>query len=774
MLKTTKEKILDNVDYIHQLEIFMKKNKIKLPPPTQEQNVILNRIFTHKNNAIVSSCPGSGKTTMNQYISLIEYILQTKNHEQVHSNVERKLQINVENILVLMYNRALSVESTKKFKKNKCKNIKCQTIHSFACNNYKTKNRSYDDTLLLDILYQDTKNTHPFCYDKIILDEFQDATELLFLFVQKIIRDNGKVPQIIILGDPFQELYKFRGADSRFMTLADDIFCGGYYRFDKCEMSYTNRCPQCICTFINECSIGSPISARPINSHKMGGNIRVCIGNMNKIIVDEIKLLWKSSDNEYSVEDIMIIVPSLKNIVKLKNTLTRNGLYVAVSDSDNVDAKTTKDKILITTFHGSKGLERKIVFVAYFSSDYYKYFAKEFDVNVMPNTFYVALSRSSDRLFLIRSSDSTFPVWCDRNKLEKMRDEGLIKLYEEPIGKRFSHKDDESEVICETKDIKEYFVTDLLKNIPTEFKQLFAKNVKFNVLKYRRYSFDYRDVVCTKKSNKETEFYEKYSLYENVSRFIGQSITIMFEMYLYDKQKTIKNVTNKKPIILDSIDIKIKELKKIFPNGNYYTKYYDKYLSNACVSISFADILYYCTLKSSLDNDDVSYLNQIRYLGGVKDIFDIPFEENMNSGDGLNNFENSKLITYLEAVVDEYNESIFEKSIDCECFGTKIYGKIDILCDNCRVIEIKFKNCLDVEDLVQLFLYNYLMKRSGYNTQDYKYEIFNAKTGEHYEMSSTIDGADDLVKMLLFPIKIDVNAISNEEFIEKYANYTFD
>lgn len=771
------------------LQSYFKTHNIRIPFPTEEQINILHKIVVEKKHTIVSSIPGSGKTTLVQYISLLRLAIQSQNNS-IKVNGEKRLEkinSNYEiDTLVLMYNKVLSLESQKKFKKSKCKNVKCQTIHSFAYTNYKTQNRSYDDTLLLDILKDNTMPINEFDYSLIIIDEFQDATDVLFRFVEKIIADNiNDSPVILIMGDPLQELYSFRGADSRFMTLAQDVMLGGKLTFEKMKMSYTNRCPENICKFINTCYYGLNSKFEIMKSKKQGGKIRVCIGSLEKIIIQELKLL-KINSVIFSMEDVMIIVPSLKNIGRLKSILSKNGIHVIVSDSEHINSKTTKDKVLITTFHGSKGLEKRVCFVSNFSTDYYKYYAVDFDQDVIPNTFYVALSRSSEYLYLIRNSSSEFPRWCNIDVLKELNSQNIIQLYEEPLQKIKCGSNDDSSIntMNEIKN-KNICVTELTKNLSTDFKQEFSKIVKFNVLQKRSYNIDYPDVLCTNSSKNKTFFYDNgYKLYENISKYVGSSISIIFQFYLYYKQKRKGLVKNKYPLILDYIDECIYNMKTHNNNDNdndknksininAFTKYYDKHIkSSENESIDFIDVLYYIVLYDSICSNDISILNQIRYLrNNITDIFSIPHESHGDDEDEMeNNYDNSKLMTNLVEVCDIDYEAVFEYQVSCEIFNKNIIGKIDILCDNHIVIELKFKNSLDVEDLVQLFLYYCIMTISKPKLQ-YSYQIFNAKTGEKYALKYiSFEKMKYLLNILINENKSNTQfkKLSNAEFIEKY------
>ena len=81
-----------------------------------------------------------------------------------------------------------------------------------------------------------------------------------------------------------------------------------------------------------------------------------------------------------------------------------------------------KDKILITTYHQSKGLERKVVIVMNFDYSYFKYFKKDLNPLVCPNEMYVATSRSLERLSLIHNYKHDYLPFLDYEKINSYCD----------------------------------------------------------------------------------------------------------------------------------------------------------------------------------------------------------------------------------------------------------------------------------------------------------------------------------------------------------------
>ena len=58
----------------------------------------------------------------------------------------------------------------------------------------------------------------------LVVDEAQDMTPLYFKLLQKFIQDSQLPFQLLVLGDHRQGLYEFKGADTRFLTLAHKLW----------------------------------------------------------------------------------------------------------------------------------------------------------------------------------------------------------------------------------------------------------------------------------------------------------------------------------------------------------------------------------------------------------------------------------------------------------------------------------------------------------------------------------------------------------------------
>ena len=138
-----------------------------LPNKSNDQQKILYAI--QKNNVIVDSIAGSGKTTT---------ILHIANEFQD------------KNILLLTYNKRLKFETREKKELLKLKNIEIHSYHSFGFYYYDKKCNT--DQGIIDMIKKKFTSFKKFEYDIIILDEAQDISKLYFEFICKIIANISK------------------------------------------------------------------------------------------------------------------------------------------------------------------------------------------------------------------------------------------------------------------------------------------------------------------------------------------------------------------------------------------------------------------------------------------------------------------------------------------------------------------------------------------------------------------------------------------------------
>ena len=202
---------------------------------SDEQEHILQEIKNGK-NVMVDAVAGTGKTTL--ILAVAKALPDTQ-------------------IMQMTYNSSLRLDVKTKIQASELKNIKVHTFHSLAVRYYEPT--AFTDTELRRILL---KNTPPIPMtelpkiDVLVLDECQDMTFLYFQFMVKFVRDINTHVQLLVLGDYMQGLYEFKGADVRFLTMADEIWQKFPLlktpEFEKCTMRMSFRITNQICSFVND------------------------------------------------------------------------------------------------------------------------------------------------------------------------------------------------------------------------------------------------------------------------------------------------------------------------------------------------------------------------------------------------------------------------------------------------------------------------------------------------------------------------------------------
>lgn len=385
-----------------------------IPNLSNEQ---INSIKNYKNNnIIVDSVAGSGKTSLSLGIA--------REYSQ-------------DSILLLTFNKKLSDETADRIQKSNLKNIKTSTFHGFASETYNIDCST--DLGLIQIVEKNAKQIIPTTFDRVILDEHQDATPLLYTFICKFLRDNIRC-FICVLGDTFQCIYKFKNADSRFLTLADKLY-GSFnpypWKFNKLATTYrlTNESSN----FINNCMLNE----KRLISVKYGKKVNYKYYDCYKLgQIQNVIDTWLSFG---SPSDIFILAPSLKSkgksaIKLLENYLVkkRYHVYTPSNDEDKLDLDVIKNKIVFSSFHQSKGMQRKYVIVFNFDKSYFSFYNRYVDPNVCPNELYVAVSRAESELVLIHNSKFAPLDFLQTDLLDKhtlisseIKDEIINKNYKE-------------------------------------------------------------------------------------------------------------------------------------------------------------------------------------------------------------------------------------------------------------------------------------------------------------------------------------------------------
>lgn len=397
---------------------------------SDEQNHVLELAENH--NVIINAVAGSGKSTTNLAIS--------KKFKSLK-------------ILLLTYNARLKLETREKIKNQKIINLECHSYHSFCVKYY--DNLSFNDSKIKSILEKNLEPLMKFEYDMILLDEAQDITQTYYELVCKIIKDNGKIPKIILTGDRYQNIYSFSGSDFRFLTKANEVFNFNGSSWEEAELTQTYRSTKQMCDFLNHCVL----KENRVRSSKEGSKPKYIVTNCFKYS-EECKiyqLLINYVKQGYTYDDFFILAPSIRSAMspvrQFANLLTEKNipLFCPTSDTESLDNDVIRGKLVLSSFHQVKGLERKIVIVYNFENSYFKFCDRNGNQSVCPNPIYVALTRALEHLVVLHHYKNDFLPFLEVSKLDKYCD----VIYEEELGEQNNND-------CQTRSI---LVTDLTRNL---------------------------------------------------------------------------------------------------------------------------------------------------------------------------------------------------------------------------------------------------------------------------------------------------------------------
>lgn len=372
---------------------------------SNQQIQIISMLQDH--NVIVNAVAGAGKTTCNLYIA--------KHYPNL-------------NILLLTYNARLKSETRHKVLNMSLTNLEVHSYHSFCVKYY---DRScFTDYNIHKII--DNKDLIPitrFKFDLIILDESQDLTPLYYQLVCQISKDNlCQNAQWCIVGDQYQSIYDFNNADARMIIYADKLFNFNDLQWQNAQLSYSFRLTQPMSIFINKCMLGNcRINSDKLSDSKPRYIIADCFGNSFKKNAPNQNKTFKEVEYYlsmgYEYSDFFILAPSVRSatspVRQLSNLLAQRqiAVFVPISDEEKLDDEVIAGKIVFSTFHQAKGLERKVVIVFNFDDSYFQFYKKDQDPTKCPNELYVATTRAIEHLTLFHHYQNEYLPFLNQVEL---------------------------------------------------------------------------------------------------------------------------------------------------------------------------------------------------------------------------------------------------------------------------------------------------------------------------------------------------------------------
>ena len=673
--------------------------------PTKEQWCIIENLKEGK-DCVSDSVPGGGKSTTCYFISFTYATLYPS-----------------KKILNLTFSSDLKKESRARIKELKIQNMDVESYNSFAHNFYGQGGVSPNE--LYEIINKNLPATRKVKYDLIILDEMQDMQLIFYKLINKYIKDIGFRPQLFVIGDKFQGIFEFKGADIRFLTCCNQIF---QREFVNCPLTLSRRLTNPMGRFINDVILNE----KRIITDKPGPQVQYLIYNpySEELLAKLGNTILMFFEKGSGPEDIFILAPTLKNgspISILNRKLSSLKIPICWADnSEDTELKEEhmKGKIVMTSFHKSKGRERPINIVYGIDESYYHFGREDLSQEKCPEPIFVALSRGLERLIIIHSYDNNNP----RKKYRKLPfiRKSIKEISQLPYCKvrkqqNIKFKDLEygtNKTIVNNSEQK-YDVTDIIKYLDdiSEKELLPYDDILYDSLKPPNNGVHITtDIVMG-------------DLTENVSDLNGIAIPALWEFLMRGEMTIYDKITTK--LYSESTLLK-EELKKIV----YPSK-------NICDILRLANI--YKTITSGVEHN----LNQVQGFDWV----------------GQNK---------VDICLQNLNEQVNDKDIKFEVSLHYVYehpdfgiiefnGIVDAVTSD-YVYEFKCVNQLSFSHKLQLILYAWLWKQI-YPEDNKKFILFNIYTCEILELDAKHYALEDVVDILINNKLKSRDLLSDEEFI---------
>ena len=680
--------------------------------PSDEQLAIVGHM--RDGASVLGDCvAGSGKTTS---VLLVARALASKR------------------ILKVTYNKALKFEVRQKAAAMELRNLEIHTYNSL-CVKYYDREGYNNETLRRAI----ERGAAPLCpipeFDIIVLDETQDMNLIFYDLIRKFMRDAAKdagqkQPQLLILGDKYQSIYGFIGADSRFLTLGHELWGRP---FVPATLSTSYRVTHEIAAFVNDAMIGY----ERIKATRNGPPVEYIYCDPYKSsrmlctrITDAI------SRGEISAGDIFILAPSIKGaktpLRLLENKLVNAGLpcYYPVSDETQLDEEIIEGKVVFSTYHQSKGRERKLVLIYGFDASYFRLYNQGANPTVCPEPLYVATTRARENLILLHGvREAALPFLAPFSTFFANPYVAVRRFHEPALGiigaagtrsERDKDKDEKerrhnASPTMLTAYLKESNIT-LLASI---IDQIIRHEIR------PEYKVDIPSKVMFEEGN-----------WEDVSDINGITIPAIYEARLHGTS-TIERIVRQSYENLREDDVFLREA---YARIGTDVRTPSAFVRLTIMYISFMERIY----------NKISQITHQNWLTG-------------------------KMILQCLEVLEKHitKEATFEEEVEYETcefpeFGKLLVrGRIDAF-DTETVFEIKCVDALTLEHKLQLLVYAWIWKNNyegSYGSRTFK--LLNVRTGE----VCVLDTSSPLIKeamYILFQNKYaKTDPVSDRQFIEK-------
>lgn len=370
-----------------------------LPSPSAEQKKVQDDILAG-HNVVANAVAGAGKSTM-----CFQIAVALREHYKARNQAERGKS------LLLCFNASLQADTEKRLRNlGLSDTMECFTVHGMMSRMFKqvvpglgamqTLIKTYDHKL-------ETRDAVEKCdYDLCFVDEAQDLDKNMINFL-RILQNQNVYPnmQFVVVGDERQEIYTFNRTASIdvLRNPAKWLATSSNTKWTSRSLKQSFRLTPNTCLFINthfpapRLPDGSKAAIEPGNFKSENNRVKFVIGNSSAghLITLVLRLLAA-----YGPEELMILVPSVNSLncqdlrLKLAATHSKPVFCTAQSTAGGKFEDLVKGKVIISSFHQGKGLERPCVLVFNIGGGYEELWNRE------KNPLHVALTRAREQLVI--------------------------------------------------------------------------------------------------------------------------------------------------------------------------------------------------------------------------------------------------------------------------------------------------------------------------------------------------------------------------------------
>jgi hypothetical protein len=400
-------------------------------------------------------------------------------------------------VLILSFNRALAEETKSKLVRHR--NVDVFTIHKCASLVY---GRTVPDNRTLSALIDSNAPMHEDYsnWDLIEFDEGQDVFGVQIVFASLLVAHQKIPPALLVVGDNAQTLYEFLhsdGSQSLLRNYAALTYPGA--RWTEMSLLNTQRLTPEIATFVNK-YFRHPDDPPLVSAKEPSGRLPEVVIGSDRELLSLVEDLTK----RHPPGDLMILCNSLRSrtFAPVETFLVRRGvpvhsvLYTQGQDDGELERisarrgvnnnNTPKGKVVLSTFHRAKGLERPIVLVVGLTASYWC--MEQSMHNGAPCASapaHVSVTRGMQHLILFMHSYQglypTIPSVKDMSAVAKVRSHRHPESFDEVVRKDAERK--ERKRLTEERNKTNGVVSTLLfsefgKWVPEAQMAAFAKSVR--------------------------------------------------------------------------------------------------------------------------------------------------------------------------------------------------------------------------------------------------------------------------------------------------------